>query len=466
MNRIIGAYNAAVNLICSPKLLFEFFLSLFIVSIPFSRRTLIYGSEFGNSHLFDPFSSVFLYVTDVFIVLTLFFFGLSVYKGLLDLRFIDGRGQRIFWIFILTLFLFYLGSSVFATDVKLIFLSSIRLLLYLFIFYLLSNDYLSLEKIFRLLLFSMLFQSALALYQYFYQHSAGFAFLGEVSYGPNTLGIAKIDYHGEKFVRSYGTFLHPNVLGGFALFSAIFSYYFWKKSRKIKWVIMIVIFASTLILSFSRSAFFGFLFATGIYLVFINPRIRRAISWQRVFWGFIVMIVLALSSSLVDLAAVRMQISSEDKSVSERLNYMDISYAQILSQPQGLGANHFTLTMQDFTPFKLLPWERQPVHNVFLLIAAELGLHSVILVVAFLLWLTYVHYYRNHKFLMSFDKTLNNLLFYFFISALVISLVDHYFITNNSALALLVICLTISIKCLRSGRKVVRKMASFQLPMN
>ena len=46
----------------------------------------------------------------------------------------------------------------------------------------------------------------------------------------------------------------------------------------------------------------------------------------------------------------------------------------LYANPLGIGLSNFTLAMPDYTFIKLAPWEYQPVHNIYMLLANETGL--------------------------------------------------------------------------------------------
>lgn len=457
MNKVENVHRFFSRLFSSPRALFELCLRIFIICIPFSRRFLLHSSPLSFGPFLDPFAAVFFYWTDFFLILSLLFFGLALWKKELDLQYYAGRAQTVFWFFLWLIFFFYLLSGFWAADPKLVFWGALRFLMSFFAFYLLCNGYLKIREVLRLLLFAFLLQTGLAIYQYWNQHSFGLSLFGEVHFQAETAGVARFDYQGSKFSRSYGTFLHPNVLGGFALFVLIFATYFWQRQKEKIWLFVGVAGGVALVLSFSRSALIALIVSSLIYLFFINPRVKKAISPLKILLACGVILLLAFSSSIVDLAKIRLQISTDENSVRERLNYMDISYRQILSQPWGIGAAHFTPKMQNHTSVKLLPWEKQPVHNVFLLLAAELGLAAVMVLIAFMLWLFHALHQCNRIFLMNSDKRLNRYLIYFLWAAFVISLFDHYFLTNNSALLLLLVYGVCCVYTLDSGRRAIKR---------
>lgn len=60
---------------------------------------------------------------------------------------------------------------------------------------------------------------------------------------------------------------------------------------------------------------------------------------------------------------------------------------------EGLGIGQYVFGMQRFFIDKLLPWQLQPIHNVFLLIFSEIGLVGLVL----FLWFLVFVYLRNNK---------------------------------------------------------------------
>ena len=64
-------------------------------------------------------------------------------------------------------------------------------------------------------------QSLIGIWQFIVQRSISLLWLKESIISPDIPGVAKIIINGEKYIRAYGLFPHPNILGGFLLFSII-----------------------------------------------------------------------------------------------------------------------------------------------------------------------------------------------------------------------------------------------------
>jgi O-antigen ligase len=79
---------------------------------------------------------------------------------------------------------------------------------------------------------------------------------------------------------------------------------------------------------------------------------------------------------------------------AERLFY--IESLQGLSESyffQGLGIGQFVFTMQQFFDEKLLVWQFQPIHNVFLLIFSEVGIVGL----GLFLWFFIYVFLKNYQ---------------------------------------------------------------------
>jgi hypothetical protein len=80
------------------------------------------------------------------------------------------------------------------------------------------------DAFFWIIILSGLIQAIIGIIQFFLQKSIGLFWLRESLISPDILGVAKVILNGEKYVRAYGLMPHPNVLGGFLLFSVIITF--------------------------------------------------------------------------------------------------------------------------------------------------------------------------------------------------------------------------------------------------
>ena len=263
------------------------------------------------------------------------------------------------------------------------------------------------------LVFNGLFQSLLGIAQFVHNASLGFHFLGESIIGSNIDGVAKILINGEKHIRAYGTFPHPNILAGFLLipFFIIIAELVCRilpflnkqslpageaeageRSAQVShetildfiptnflWFIFSVT-SLGFVLTFSRSAFLGLFFGLLIYIFLIAPT-RNLVQKFKSYYKFPVALTILLALMIIALSNTTSFFSNQ--SLQERQLYQDVSYETISGSPiQGIGAGQFILNEHKLHP-DLEAWQYQPAHNVYLLIFSELGIVGFILFILF-----------------------------------------------------------------------------------
>ncbi len=347
--------------------------------------------------------------------------------------------------FILFLFLAWSGISIIWSEFKLIAvyraitLGEITIFPYI-AYRILSDNKKWLNIGLLALIANGLFQSVLGIFQFVVNKSLGLKILSEGILGPNLPGVAKIIIAGEKHIRAYGTFPHPNILAGFLIIPiflvlAVLLKGF-KTARKssenvshetltdiISVRLALVFFPILLIgllLTFSRSAFLG----SGIGLLFFLFS-RRKISFNKLrplLASIIILVVLGLGCLIYQSKSLISVFSTQ--SLEERTFYQNVARETISSYPAaGVGIGQFVFS--EFLKRPNLPgWQYQPVHNIYLLIFSELGIIGLIF---FLLWIFSILGWGSEK-----ERNTSLLLtFYLFyciiISYLIILLFDHYF---------------------------------------
>ena len=251
------------------------------------------------------------------------------------------------------------------------------------------------------LLTSVLFQAILGIYQFLTQTSFANKYLGLAAHNPSTLGTAVIETANGRWLRAYGGFDHPNILGGVLAISLIFTAYFLAKkkmlnTRKQVWssiFLFIFYFVSlyALIFTFSRSAWLalalGFL---ALLIVLVINKDRWIISRFIALIFFSLVLVGIVAAPYQDLLAVRFEAETrlEQKSITERQSY--IYQAKKLLQKNflsGVGVGNYGVAVGLADNNKKPAWEYQPVHNTFLLLWVESGLLAFLSFLAFLFFL-------------------------------------------------------------------------------
>jgi len=262
----------------------------------------------------------------------------------------------------LVLLFFIFFNVLFSLNSWLALYKSYRIFQWLIIFFLFSQNKLSPKKILITLLFSSLIQLFLGIYQFALEQSfqGFFYYLGERYFHLGTIGIAKISFSGNEFLRAYGTFSHPNSLGGFylLLYLLILTSKKFKKEILLKNILMFI-FIMLVFLSFSKTAIITLILVTLIFQVTKK--------------NFCRICVVARLLVLVCCGAIFLIGQTDPLSFSKRIELLKNSW-QIIKYNFlfGVGLNNYLLAQIQFTS-KYANFFNQPVHNVFMLIFAEAG---------------------------------------------------------------------------------------------
>jgi len=397
----------------------KIFLYAFLLFLPFNIKKFI-ASPLKIEPLTE-FSALFLYLSDILIISIL---------SLWLIRLIKTRQFKFkklpLWGYFLILFIVFLSLSLVLSQnsvIGLYFLVKILLAIGLFLYLRLNltkKIFLNALKIFTL---GGLIQSFVALEQYICQSSLGLKYLGESVAGLNISGIAKIELLGNKLLRSYGTFAHPNILATFLLL-ALYSAIYLSLKHKSVYLLALPIISLGLILTFSRTIlFFGLIsliiFFTHNYLKIKNIKILKPI------------LVLFISFAIFSLVFLpyltnRFSLHKEEQAVSLRIFYNKVSHQIIKTSPfLGVGLGNFIIRLKEIYP-DLENWQYQPVHNIYLLISSEIGILGFIAFILFLIFLLRANFLKAKIYNLKF------FMFYFLcFTFLGIALFDHFFFTIN-----------------------------------
>lgn len=230
------------------------------------------------------------------------------------------------------------------------------------------------------------YSSLIAIGQFFLQHSIDgpLWFLGERTFGVDTPGIAKIQICGLSAVdcrlllRAYGTFPHPNVLGGFLatvmplIIIQFSNYSILKLSKKIFYGVTLLLGIIALGFTFSRSAI-----VVGVMgIVFTIARIKNHEL------GIMEKSIVSVSLFAVILASLFIiPLSWGDESVVVRQQLNAVAVQQWWSSPTfGVGLGNFLVRLPETLPTRAI-YFLQPVHNIYLLLLSEVGVVGIGLIV-------------------------------------------------------------------------------------
>ncbi len=406
----------------------RFFLLTFLVLFPFQIRTLVFQLPFTPTGNFNEYTAFFLHLSDIALIGAFLAFGVALYRG--EVKEI----QYGSWPVTLTLILFLgllMASIPFAAFPVVGFWKFLRFLEFFGLYILLVNQLVDRRQILRVFLYGMLFQSFLALLQYLFQSSVGLHFLGEAHLSPQEPGVAKVDFSGGKFLRGYGTFGHPNILGGMVAMALLWGYYLFRKNMMVFLGIGAFLILG-LLFSFSRSAFLAL---GGGILVFISLSDKKIRFQHVLLWGSVVLFLVVLFN-LQDVLFDRFFGGNDPNATVERLEYLDAGKSMLMAYPFGIGLGHFTFIMQDFMIQSADPWLLQPVHNVVLLIMNEAGILAGGVFIG-LLCVVFAQLLRGLKFEKEDAKLFASISIALLGVITFIMLFDHYFFTLYAGQAVL-----------------------------
>lgn len=320
-----------------------------------------------------------IYLSDVAIVALLTF---SLAK--VELR---KLGPPALSIPLLLLIVLSLISTLSAISEGLAFYTAMRWVLAGFVYIWFLQDIVPLPRIAQLFVLGLSIQAVVGLAQVIGQAPLGLP--GELALPAAQSGSAILEVDGARWLRAYGMTFHPNVLGGYLLVGLLLGLALiarrWYMSP-IWWLLFLVLF-----LSFSRGAWVAALVAIPILATFLAwrfPERRRHLSITLAGAGLILLgsVFVWNGQMATRLRPLSSLISSpreapadrappvaptEQFSTAERLVLAQTAIDSVAARPwQGVGAGNFALHVQ-FSDPNARP---QPVHNVPLLLAAEIGL--------------------------------------------------------------------------------------------
>lgn len=207
------------------------------------------------------------------------------------------------------------------------------------------------------------FVSLVAIGQFTWQRSLGEWgwFVGERTFSVSTPGIATMTVGGQKILRAYGTFPHPNVLGGFlAIALVIIAAHLRREKQKTgRWTVWYcfvwLVGAIALADTGSRTAWAVALIGT---LLLVNGLWWQQVRQHSYLWA------IAILLAVFGTALLPFVWSAADPALIERTRLTREAVSLFLHSPiWGAGVN---MVFPKTAPF-------QPVHHLFLLLFAEIG---------------------------------------------------------------------------------------------
>ena len=384
----------------------EYGLYLLVFILPVQTRWIIKAGEINGGY--SEYNTISLFGSDILLSALLFLF--VIYK------FQTGNKSEInpkfqiqnYWRFIAALELFIFISIFFAPDKLLAVYKYGVFLLGVGFFWLIAGANYNKVKLIFSLLAGILSQAILGIWQFLTQSSFSSKWLGLAAHKAGELGVSVIevigsDGVGERWLRAYGGLDHPNVLGGLLAVGILLIVASSLRTNKDKnqtqnsklktqnrnlklkvlfFVTCYLLLVACLFFTFSRGAWLGL--ATGFIIIF------ALLAWKKDFIRLKKFLELALIGGVMtfllfnvygDLARTRIYGGTrlENKSYVERISSMEEAKEIIKNKWLfGAGMGNYTLELRNNEKKYRPSFYFQPVHNVFLLVWAEIGLFGLL----------------------------------------------------------------------------------------
>lgn len=392
------------------------FFYAFLIFFPFSiRKILLFYPIAGQ---FNEYTAISIYLSDIFLLAALALWLISILKNIIsDLSIVNlfqvSRGTFYLTTPLILLTLWSLASILWSVKPTIATFRSAKVFEFsLLFFFLAANPHCFTWNTRRnslvIVIALGLINSIIGVFQFILQHSIGLDWLWESQISPNFPGVAKVLFDGSQFIRIYGLFPHPNILGGFLLISILSTMFLrnsiisrsrelrcfqsicstWNTYRKNNFYSIIFGFILGIqilagFLTFSKSAILALIFSLLYYSLWL--RVSRETLWALIRrWRWVIallgiIVIFALFSAKFDYNTFFL------KSWWERLLLLWVAKNMIVGNfLTGVGMGQFVPEMQSYVSQSLSSWQFQPVHNVFLIILSELGLVGISLSIWFL----------------------------------------------------------------------------------
>lgn len=331
--------------------------------------------------------------------------------------------------------------------------SLIHLLSSCLLFLLIIDERTDVKKTILFFVCGLILPSFLGWFQYLSGWSPTFSWFGLAGKNAQTLGTAVIETTTGRSLRAYGSFPHPNIFGGYLVIGILFLGWLVRqchcegvrRSKQSFFIISTVILSSTLILTFSRSAWIAL--TTALVALLIIPFWKKRLVAHRA----IPLISLGLFTILVTiivfhsdfLARFSPELRVEAISLEERVGqYSTILPVVSLNPITGIGSGSYVFALARLFPNQH-SYVYQPIHNVFLLIFAETGIVGIFAIGYGLFQLIAI---------IRKSSSFSGIVFAIAIMIAIvwIGLFDHYLWTFWSGKALLATCLAMIIRWQKS----------------
>lgn len=257
-----------------------------------------------------------------------------------------------------------------------------------------------------------------------------FYFFGERTFNISTPGIALVNLSGQEYLRAYSLFSHPNSFAGYLASVLILSFLSGTIKRNILNILCYFLISFGILLTFSAAVHLGIFVAFLFKLIYHQRKIFNI----GVKLYFFAVILISLLTPIMALHMNKINIVF-GQSIVQRAELSNIA-GQVISNNflSGVGLGNFIKAVPDASTLYSSLWILQPVHNIFLIVLAEL---SIIGLMAFC--------YLTYKLIISLVNSNNTNILIVIIFILFTGLLDHYWLTLQQNILLLAVILGLAL---------------------
>jgi len=231
------------------------------------------------------------------------------------------------------------------------------------------------------LLFAVFAQETLALAQYLTHSSLGLASLGESR-------LMQMTFGGESYVRVAATLVHPNQFANFVglVLPLALALMLLDRRGPLKQALyggVYVLGVVVLVLTFSRTGWIHLITSTLVVVVLAlrHGKVRREAADIALVGGLVALAaVIALSEAILSRL-----FASNPILVTARIDMARVAMRMIGTHPiLGIGANNY---VSELPHYDFIPVMQAPVHNLYLLVLAEMGILGLAALLALIVFL-------------------------------------------------------------------------------
>ncbi|MFH1412643.1 MAG: O-antigen ligase family protein [bacterium] len=357
---------------------------LLAFTLPIQTRYIFFSGQLNNNAW--DFGTISLYGTDILIIILLI---------LTLIKYPINKSYKTYYYLMLGIFLFSLISITTAFDKGLAAFAMIKLIMGMSIFWIIIHNKFDKLKLWVSFLLGAMIHAGIGIWQFLTQSAFANKWLGMAWHSAQELGTSVVETIGadglwERWLRAYGGLDHPNILGGFLAISLLIiltlSIKLKNKSYIIFFYIITAIITAGLFFSFSRTAWLALII--GIIVIIIQH--RKQFKDLIIPLAIIILTAGVLLSQYHYIATSRFgdQHRLEVKSIDERISYIKNAKELIKNHPlTGVGIGNYGLAVNKEIDDRQVSYWYQPVHNVFLLIWAEVGIISLLFYLVLFIYL-------------------------------------------------------------------------------